>query len=93
MEHQRCCAAARSSEETQRRREPREPAAEASAASAPGRHDGQRRRLQRTPRVARRVPGPDRRGPTGHQQTPHRHRGRARRQTLTEGLIQGGNCH
>lgn len=42
MERQQCSAATRSSKETQIRHEPREPAAEASAASAPGRHDGHR---------------------------------------------------
>lgn len=86
-EHQQCCAAPRSSEETQRWHEPREPAAEASAASAPGRHDTQRRCSLWQPPTASCVASPDHSGPIGQQQALHSHRGCSRCQTLTLVLI------
>lgn len=86
-EHQHCGAAPRSSKETQRRHEPRKPAAEASAASAPGRHDAQWRRSLRQPPAASCVASPDHSSPIGQQQALHSHRGRSRCQTLTLVLI------
>ena len=56
--------AERSCEGRERRAEAREPAAEAPAASALGRHDGQR--AGRAPRSAHHVTGPDHHGPPRH---------------------------